>query len=66
MTRLNTVRRPLSLCLIASILAIPFGLVACDRTESESKTSKTTTTQTPEGTKKTTETTEKKVETSPK
>lgn len=62
----NRVRWPMALCTWAVLAGMPFALSACSRTESQSKTTTTKTTETPEGTKKTTETTEKKVETTPK
>ncbi len=66
MTRFAAIRRPINLSFAAIIALVPLSLAGCDRTESDKKTSTTTTTQTPEGTKTTTETTEKKIETSPK
>jgi hypothetical protein len=59
-------KRLLVLATVTNIAGLPLFLTGCDQTESRSKTTTTTTKESPEGTKKTTETTEKKVETNPK
>ncbi len=64
--RFTNFRRPVCVLFVGVIAAGPLALSGCDQTESEHKSTTTTTTRTPEGTKKTTETTEKKVETNPK
>ncbi len=51
---------------VVGVIGLPLLMSGCDKTESKSTSTKTTTSETPDKTVKTTETTEKKVETNPK